>query len=65
MKMAERLSVDYGKKPKFSYTVYTSPKVSNTTLEYYNTVLSTHGLLEHFDVCAMLDNEQLNKVAEA
>merc|ERR1711898_43477 len=55
--LLERLSVDYGRKSKLSFTIYPSPQVSTAVVEPYNTVLSTHGLLEHTDVCVILDNE--------
>jgi len=55
--LLERLSVDYGKKSKLGFTVYPSPQVSTAVVEPYNSVLSTHSLLEHTDVCVLLDNE--------
>jgi tubulin alpha len=55
--LLERLSVDYGKKSKLGFTVYPSPQVSTSVVEPYNSVLSTHSLLEHTDVAIMLDNE--------
>merc|ERR1712060_485900 len=55
--LLERLSVDYGKKSKLGFTVFPSPQVSTAVVEPYNSVLSTHSLLEHTDVAVMLDNE--------
>jgi len=55
--LLERLSVDYGKKSKLGFTIYPSPQVSTAVVEPYNSVLSTHSLLEHTDVAVMLDNE--------
>merc|ERR1712048_1204261 len=55
----ERLSVDYGKKSKLGFTVYPSPQVSTAVVEPYNSILSTHSLLEHTDVAVMLDNEAI------
>ena len=37
--------------------MYPSPQVSTAVVEPYNSVLSTHSLLEHTDVAVMLDNE--------
>jgi tubulin alpha len=62
--LLERLSVEYGKKPKFGYTVYPSPQVSTAVVEPYNAVLATHALLEHTDVAAMLDNEAIYDVCQ-
>jgi hypothetical protein len=53
----KRRQVDYGKKSKLGFTVYPSPQVSTAVVEPYNSVLSTHSLLEHTDVAVMLDNE--------
>merc|ERR1711881_585198 len=55
--LLERLSVDYGKKSKLGFTVYPSPQVCTAVVEPYNSVLSTHSLLEHTDVAVILDNE--------
>ncbi|CAJ1328882.1 unnamed protein product, partial [Effrenium voratum] len=57
--MLERLSVDYGKKSKISFTVWSCPQVATAVVEPYNTVLCVHSLLEHTDVTIMYDNEAL------
>ena len=57
--LLERLSVDYGRKSKLTFTIYPSPQVSTAVVEPYNCVLSTHSLLEHSDVSFMVDNEAL------
>ncbi|CAL5434187.1 unnamed protein product [Camellia sinensis] len=57
--LLERLSVDYGKKSKLCFTVYPSPQVSISVVKPYNSVLSTHSLLEHTDVAVLLDNEAI------
>ncbi|KAK4346590.1 hypothetical protein RND71_032929 [Anisodus tanguticus] len=51
--------VDYGKKSKLGFTIYPSPQVSTAVVEPYNSVLSTHSLLEHTDVAILLDNEAI------
>jgi len=45
------------KKSKLGFTIYPSPQVSNAVVEPYNSILSTHSLLEQTDVAVMLDNE--------
>ena len=55
--LLERLSVDYGKKSKISFTVWSCPQISSACVEPYNTVLCVHSLLEHTDVTIMCDNE--------
>merc|ERR1711937_463261 len=57
--MLERLSVDYGKKSKISFTVWSCPQVATAVVEPYNTVLCVHSLLEHTDVTKLVDNEAL------
>merc|ERR1719337_89025 len=57
--MLERLSVDYGKKSKLSFTVWSCPQVSTAVVEPYNTLLCVHSLLEHTDVTNQVDNEAL------
>ena len=57
--LLERLSVDYGKKSKLGFNVYPSPRISNACVEPYNSVLATHGLLDHEDVAVVLDNEAI------
>ena len=51
--------MDYGKKPKFSFCVYPSPHLASSVVEPYNSVLSTHALMEHTDVSFMYDNEAI------
>jgi len=58
------LSVDYGKKSKLDFCVYPSPQVSTAVVEPYNSVLSTHSLLEHTDVAFMLDNEAIYDICQ-
>ena len=55
--LLERLTADYGKKPKLGFNIFPSPQISNACVEPYNSVLSTHSLLEHEDVSVVLDNE--------
>ena len=56
--LLERLSVDYGCKSKLSFAVSPSAAV----VEPYNSVLSTHALLEHTDCTFCLDNKALYDV---
>ncbi|XP_045816913.1 tubulin alpha-5 chain-like isoform X3 [Trifolium pratense] len=62
--LLERLSVDYGKKSKLGFTIYPSPQVSTAVVEPYNSVLSTHSLLEHTDVVVLLDNEAIYDICK-
>ena len=62
--LLERLSVDFGKKSKLDFCIYPSPQVSTAVVEPYNSVLSTHSLLEHTDVAFMLDNEAIYDICK-
>merc|ERR1711988_1382436 len=45
-----------------SFSISPSPQVASATVEPYNSVLSTHALLEHTDVTFAMDNEALYDV---
>lgn len=62
--LLERLSVEFAKKSKIGFTVYPSPQVSTSVVEPYNSVLSTHALLEHNDVTVVLDNEAIYDICK-
>jgi len=47
-----------------TYSVYPSPRVSDTVVEPYNAVLSSHQLLENADETFMVDNEALYSIAQ-
>jgi len=46
-----------------TYSIYPSPKVSDTVVEPYNAVLSSHQLLENSDETFIIDNEALYNIA--
>jgi len=46
-----------------TYSVYPSPKVSDTVVEPYNAVLSCHQLLENSEETFIVDNEALYNIA--
>ncbi|KAL7612346.1 tubulin alpha-5 chain [Lactuca sativa] len=62
--LLERLSVEYGKKPKLGFSIFPSPQVSTAVVEPFNSVLSTHSLLEHTDVVVLLDNEAIYDICK-
>ena len=57
--LTQKLSADYGKKTKMSFSVTPSPQISTATVEPYNSILATDSLLEHTDISVMMDNEAL------
>jgi len=46
-----------------TYSIYPSPKVSDTVVEPYNAVLSSHQLLENSDETFIIDNEALYNIS--
>merc|ERR1719492_569771 len=46
-----------------TYSVFPSPKVSDTVVEPYNAVLSSHQLLENADETFIIDNEALYNIS--
>ena len=62
--LMERLSVDYGKKAKLSFSIYPAPQVSTAVVEPYNALLYTHTTLEHTDVEFMVDNEAIYQLCQ-
>ncbi|KAM7465822.1 hypothetical protein LguiB_013384 [Lonicera macranthoides] len=47
------------KKSKLGFNVYPSPQVYTSVVEPYNSILSTHSILEHTDVAILLENEAI------
>ncbi|KAM0789967.1 Tubulin alpha-1A chain [Microbotryomycetes sp. NB124-2] len=63
--LLERLSQDYGKKSKLEFAVYPSPKMSNSVVEPYNAILTTHTTLEHVDCSFLIDNEAIYDICRS
>jgi len=61
----ERIAVDYRKKSKIGFEVYPSPKLSTCIVEPYNSLLSTHWLLDHTEVSVLLDNEAVYDICKS
>uniref|UniRef100_A0A6F7NP50 Tubulin alpha chain n=1 Tax=Haemonchus contortus TaxID=6289 RepID=A0A6F7NP50_HAECO len=57
--LMERLSTEYGKKPKLEFAIYPAPQISTSMVEPYNSILMTHTTLEHSDCSFMADNEAI------
>merc|ERR1719242_801586 len=53
----------YPDKITCTYSVFPSPKVSDTVVEPYNAVLSSHQLLENSDETFIVDNEALYNIS--
>nr|KJB20687.1 hypothetical protein B456_003G159400 [Gossypium raimondii] len=50
---------EYPDRTMLTFSVFPSPKVSDTVVEPYNATLSVHQLVENADECMVLDNEAL------
>jgi len=57
--MISKIREEYPDRMMLTYSVFPSPKVSDTVVEPYNTLLSVHQLIENADECVVLDNEAL------
>lgn len=60
--LLERLATEFPKTTKLDYCVYPSRNMSTSVVEPYNSVLSTHALMEFCDVTMVLENEALYDV---
>merc|ERR1719517_356213 len=60
----ERIAVDYRKKSKLGFEVYPSPTISTCVVEPYNSLLTTHWLLDHTEVSVLLDNEAIYEICQ-
>jgi len=54
-----KIREEYPDRIMATFSVFPSPKVSDTVVEPYNAVLSIHQLVENADECMVIDNEAL------
>merc|ERR1712141_165257 len=62
--LMERLSMDYGKKSKLTFSIYPAPRVATAIVEPYNAVLYTHTTLEHCDCAFLVDNQAIYDLSQ-
>lgn len=62
--LMERLSIDFGKKSKLSFSIYPAPQIATAIVEPYNSLLTTHTGLEHTDVGFLVDNEAIYEICQ-
>ncbi|XP_063216614.1 tubulin alpha chain, testis-specific-like isoform X3 [Bacillus rossius redtenbacheri] len=60
--LMERLSVDFPKRSKLTFSIYPAPKVSTAVVEPYNAILYTHPTLEHCEVAFIVDNQAIYEI---
>uniref|UniRef100_A0A0N4WT35 Tubulin alpha chain n=1 Tax=Haemonchus placei TaxID=6290 RepID=A0A0N4WT35_HAEPC len=65
--LMERLSTEYGKKPKLEFAIYPAPQISTSMVEPYNSILMTHTTLEHSDCSVFkiiqIHNREINSIS--
>ncbi|PRQ19628.1 putative tubulin [Rosa chinensis] len=54
-----KIREEYPDRMMLTFSVFPSPKVSDTVVEPYSATLSVHQLVENADECMVLDNEAL------
>ena len=53
------------KMTKMSYSLWPSPNISTSVVEYYNSVFAMHPtLVEYVNYCIMFDNQKLYKICD-
>ncbi|EDO06790.1 Tubulin/FtsZ family GTPase domain protein [Babesia bovis T2Bo] len=62
--LLENIGAEYERKTKLNFCIWPSPQVSTAVVEPYNSVLSTHSLLENTDVAVVLDNEAIYSICK-
>ncbi|ODN76403.1 tubulin beta [Cryptococcus wingfieldii CBS 7118] len=60
-----KIREEYPDRMLATFSVFPSPKVSETVVEPYNAVLSTHNLVENSDITCCIDNEALYNICTA
>nr|AAP47197.1 alpha-tubulin [Schmidtea polychroa] len=57
--MLEKIGIEYAKRLKISVVIYPCPKLSTSTVEPYNAVLTSHFTLEQGELSVFFDNESM------
>ena len=57
--LISKIREEYPDRMMCTFSVFPSPKVSDTVVEPYNATLSVHQLVENSDECMVIDNEAL------
>ncbi|XP_022016307.1 tubulin beta-2 chain [Helianthus annuus] len=55
--LISKIREEYHDRMMLTFSVFPSPKVSDTVVEPYNAILSVHQLVENADECMVLDND--------
>ncbi|KAH8796872.1 alpha tubulin [Flagelloscypha sp. PMI_526] len=61
----DRLTADYGKKIKFDFSVYPTPKLASSVLETYNSVFSIASSIEPLECSFIFENERLYNICRS
>ncbi|CAD6582705.1 MAG: Tubulin beta chain (Beta tubulin) [Tremellales sp. Tagirdzhanova-0007] len=57
-----KIREEYPDRMLATFSIFPSPKVSNTVVEPYNAILSTHNLVENSNITCCIDNEALYQI---
>ena len=60
--LISKIREEYPDRMILTFSVFPSPKVSDTVVEPYNETLSVHQLVKNVDECIILDNEALHNI---
>ncbi|CAK9787401.1 unnamed protein product [Cutaneotrichosporon oleaginosum] len=60
--LLSKIREEYPDRMLCTFSVFPSPKVSETVVEPYNAILSTHILVENSDITCCIDNEALYQI---
>ncbi|TXT15815.1 hypothetical protein VHUM_00318 [Vanrija humicola] len=60
--LLSKIREEYPDRMLATFSVFPSPKVSETVVEPYNAILSTHILVENSDITCCIDNEALYQI---
>ncbi|CAD8095980.1 unnamed protein product [Paramecium primaurelia] len=60
--LLESMTEEYNKKSKIGFAIFPSPQIQTSIVEPYNSVLCESALIEHNDVCILLDNEAIYNI---
>lgn len=61
--IVEKLRENYPKTPIMTFSIFPSPKISETVVEPYNALFAIQKLKENVDAAVVLDNEALYEIA--
>lgn len=62
--VSEQLDIEFKKKAQLEVAVTPGDKMSISSVEPYNAILNLHALMDHVDVCFLMDNDQVHDICK-